>query len=241
MTSFSDRIIEPLLSFLYPDHCASCNKPGSLLCDDCQTQLTYIASPTCQTCGSPTRSSVATCAYCHLYTLSHLNSVTSAVYYKGHIITSAIHHFKYKNEHALSRELAHLLAKCYQHNQNRPQTNVIVPVPLHKVRHKERGYNQSTLLAKSLSKFINQPVDTKTLVRNRATERQVSLNPADRKTNVADAFVTKSDQLAGQVVLLIDDVLTTGSTLNAGAKALKQGKVSAVHGLTVARAPEAYT
>ncbi|MEM7033581.1 MAG: ComF family protein [Chloroflexota bacterium] len=233
MTSLFEGIINPFLDFLYPANCVECQSAGTLLCEDCKQRLVFIEDPICRICGYPTLAS-KTCKACESYTISQLDSARSVVLYQDTIITTAIHHFKYNNKQALGRELAHLLAEYY--NRHQPQIDVIVPVPLHKTRQKTRGYNQSTILAKHLSNLINKPVDLKTLRRKRATDQQISLSPGERQKNVAGAFTTISTQLAKATILLIDDVFTTGATLNACASALKQGQTSEVHGLTVARA-----
>jgi ComF family protein len=130
--------------------------------------------------------------------------------------------------------LAAFLADCY--HTHHLKTDLIVPVPLHPNRQKERGYNQSLLLAEQLSTTLGQPLDTKSLIRQRMTQSQMTLKRAERKTNVANAFICQSDRLSGKTILLIDDVCTTGATLNACAEALKNSGVTAVFGLTLARA-----
>ena len=132
------------------------------------------------------------------------------------------------------RDFASMLADCYSDYQL--TGDVIVPVPLHNSRYRERGYNQAALLAKGLSRLIGTPVNNKTLVRHRITKTQMTLNAAERKINVSNAFTCQSTALRGKKVLLIDDVCTTGATLDACAQALKQAGVCAVYGLTLARA-----
>lgn len=114
--------------------------------------------------------------------------------------------------------------------------DVVVPVPLHKHRLRRRGFNQAACLARELSKQVGVTVDESILVRHRATAAQVSLNAEQRKVNVRDAFRCVSDGVAGQRVLLIDDVCTTGSTLEACAVALRQVGATSVQALTLGRA-----
>jgi ComF family protein len=149
-------------------------------------------------------------------------------------LRKAIHKLKYHNNQVLGQAFAPLLAECY--TTNKLEVDVIVPVPLHKSRYKERGYNQSTLLAKGLAKLISQPIDDKTLVRHRATRIQMNLKAIERRENVTNAFTCRASPLADKIVLLVDDVCTTGATLDACAHALKESTVRAVHGLTLARA-----
>ncbi len=173
------------------------------------------------------------CQHCQSTSQWHLDAIRSVAFFENTPLKPAIHKFKYQNHQALSADFALLLATCYQSHQLR--TDIIVPVPLHQARYKERGYNQSALLAKSLSPLLKQPVDTQTLIRQRATKTQTALNAADRWRNVADAFICLSDALSHKSILLIDDVCTTGATLNACAYALKQANTCSIYGLTLAR------
>jgi ComF family protein len=111
-----------------------------------------------------------------------------------------------------------------------------VPVPLHKDRLRERGFNQAALLAHQLSKQIHLAVDEQALIRQRPTASQVDLDPEQRKANVRDAFRCTTSALAERRVLLIDDVCTTGSTLEACAVALGDSGTKCVQALTLARA-----
>jgi ComF family protein len=114
--------------------------------------------------------------------------------------------------------------------------DVLVPVPLHKNRLRERGFNQAALLAHQLSKQAYLGVDGQTLVRRRATASQIDLDTEERKKNVHDAFQCTTSALANRRVLLIDDVCTTGATLEACAVALEDGGTRCVQALTLARA-----
>jgi ComF family protein len=129
--------------------------------------------------------------------------------------------------------LGQILVDTLRHYEFKP--DVVMPVPLHASRFKERGYNQSELLAKPVAAWFNIAVDTRTLQRVRQTKTQMELNLKERHQNVLDAFACR-DKVDGQKVLLIDDVCTTGSTLDACAAALKQGGAAAIWGLTLARA-----
>jgi ComF family protein len=145
-----------------------------------------------------------------------------------------VHKFKYKGVTALAEPLGGLMAEYW--SKHRTPVDVLVPVPLHKSRLRERGFNQAALLARQLSKQIDVAVNEHTLVRQRATASQVDLNTEERKKNVRDAFLCTTSALADRRVLLIDDVCTTGSTLEACAVALKDGGTRSVQALTLARA-----
>ena len=123
---------------------------------------------------------------------------------------------------------------AYWQKENLPG-ELIIPVPLHASRHRERGYNQAALLAKELAERAQMSVNAKDLVRTRATPPQVGLRADERKANVMGAFAWTGSALGGVGVLLVDDVCTTGATLEACALALRQSQAGSVWALTLAR------
>jgi len=166
--------------------------------------------------------------------LQHIDGIRVASYFEDNPIRVGIHWLKYRNHKAVALPLSQILANTY--SQYQLNCNVIVPVPLHTSRRKERGYNQCELLAKPLGKFLNLPVNAKTLQRTQKTKSQMTLGAFDRRKNVANAFKCYNNQLANLNVLLIDDVCTTGSTLDSCAVALKETGVKSVWGITLAKA-----
>lgn len=222
------------LNLLYPPKCVACKDTSSNFCAQCRTKINYIKYPLCPTCGYPKSHQSEPCRQCNHNPLSHLTAIRSAALFEDDPLKLAIHKLKYKNLHSLASELAKLLEACLL--QHPLPIDVIVPVPLHPSRHKERGYNQATVLAKSLSRLIKKPVDDKTLKRRKKTRSQMTLKAADRQENVANAFVCLSNRLEDKNILLIDDVCTTGATLDACAQALKFARAGNIYGLTLARA-----
>jgi ComF family protein len=159
--------------------------------------------------------------------------VRSAFLFAGPL-RNAIHTFKYQGE----TRLAEPLASAMQATIRPPDAlNGIVPVPLHPNHLAERGYNQSALLAEPLALAWGLPMMEAALTRTRQTRRQVGLSLDERRSNVDGAFVADSSQVAGRRLLLIDDVCTTGATLDACAAALLGAGAQAVWGVTLARAP----
>ncbi|MDM8000956.1 MAG: phosphoribosyltransferase family protein [Dehalococcoidia bacterium] len=146
----------------------------------------------------------------------------------------AVHHLKYSHFKALATPLGRMLA---QYLDSHPvAVDALVPVPLHSRRLRERGYNQSALLAAEISKWNGLPVVTDSLVRTRHTKAQVKTDSAEeRQRNMAGAFGCRDVRLAGKRILVIDDVCTTGATLNSCAAALRAAGAVSVWGLTLAR------
>jgi ComF family protein len=155
------------------------------------------------------------------------------VYFEG-ALREALHQLKYRGHTALAEPLGNLMAVYWM--QHTIPADVVVPVPLHAARLRERGYNQAALLARAMAQRIGLPLDERTLVRERATAPQVDLDARQRKENVHDAFRCSDRTLAGRQVLLVDDVCTTGATLEACAVALYEGGARGVQALTLARA-----
>ncbi len=189
-----------------------------------------IRPPLCPQCGRPQKHQ----RLCHLCqeTPLTIDGIRSVAYFGGNL-RQAIHRFKYDGIQALAGPLAQFLAE-YQADHQLP-ADVIVPVPLHPDREAERGYNQAALLSRALASRLELPTIETALARVRATIPQVTLNALQRRSNVAGAFRARNMHVAGQRVLLIDDVCTTGATMDACAQALKAEGVQSVWGLALAR------
>jgi len=187
--------------------------------------------PLCPKCGRP-QPSATLCPGC-LSWQAEINGIRSPFRFEG-VIRQAIYELKYRNLRAIARLLAQLLGDYLLSNP--VPGEVLVPVPLHPKRLRERGYNQSRLLAQELGKLTNLPVVDDCLVRQRHALPQARTATVDeRRSNVADAFSCRDQRLRGKQVLLIDDVSTSGATLDACARALKGAGAISVWGLVLAR------
>ncbi len=224
---------QTLLDFFLPPHCLNCKTLGNWLCQACIEKITLFPLTVCDHCGEP-KSTQTVCSRCLHHPLQSLDGVRAASYFENNPIRVAIHSLKYQNHRAVASVLSELLIDTYRRYDL--NVDMIVPVPLHPARLKERGYNQSILLAVHVGEFFGLPVNTTTLRRIRQTRPQVGLGIAERKQNVEDAFQCVEGPVSGQRVLLIDDVWTTGATMNACALALKKGGASSVWGMTLAKA-----
>ncbi|MBI3913825.1 MAG: ComF family protein [Chloroflexi bacterium] len=217
-----------ILDLLFPPRCVTCGRLGVWFCDACQTSIQKIGAPICPRCGRPLTHSP--CPYCQREPL-HIDGTRALAFFEDKM-REAIHAFKYNRR----VELAPIFA-AQMDNYLRAQQipfDVLMPVPLHPAREKARGYNQSLLLARELQARRAVALWDRDLMRVRATQPQVELDAAERRDNVRDAFAA-SARVRGRQILLIDDVCTTGATMDACSVALKQQGAQSVWGLALAR------
>ncbi|MBN1643683.1 MAG: ComF family protein [Dehalococcoidales bacterium] len=219
------------LDLLFPRFCVGCGREGDFICNSCLTSLARIEPPVCPKCGRPQKN-YGLCSSC-LDWQSDIDGIRSPFKFEG-VMRKAIHDFKYRNLRAITVTLARLLNDYLVANPI--PCDVLVPVPLHDKRVRERGYNQSSLLAGELGKLTGLPVNEDCLARVGHNLPQAKTGSVEeRRQNVKGIFICRNNILKDRDVLLIDDVATSGATLNACAAALKEIGVPTVWGLTLAR------
>jgi ComF family protein len=230
-STLGERVKESTLDLLFPRRCVGCGVVGWFLCPTCVGSLPRINPPVCPLCGKP-QPIAEQCPGCWGRQTS-LNGNRSPFRFEG-TIRRAVHGLKYHNLRALSEPLAHLVA-VYWSLYPLP-ADVLVPVPLHAARLRERGYNQSSLLAKHLSGMIGVETLESVLIRRENTPPQARTSSAEqRQLNVRGAFAVRGRGIKGKRVVVIDDVCTSGATLDACALALKRAGATSVWGLTLAK------
>lgn len=217
------------LDLLFPLNCERCNKEGKLICDTCVQELPRLSRPFCEICAQP--GAAGTCDWC--LEIGPAISGLRAPFLMEGSVRRAVHSLKYRGVRAATPELASLMAQ-YLESQRIPG-DVLVPVPLHRRRLRNRGYNQASLLARELGKLTGLTVMENLLERTSDSPPQIeATSRAERRSNVEGIFRCMG-QASGFKVLLIDDVATTGSTLQACAVALRDAGAESVWGLTLAR------
>jgi len=221
-----------LLDLLFPARCAGCGQIGELFCPACLAQVQPVPQPVCLRCGRPV-ANVGRCEGCTAGQF-HVSAIRAAAVYADPL-AQVIHRFKYEGRAELHGPLGELLAGYWR---GRVVTvDLVIAVPLHPKRLAERGFNQADLLATVLCRQVGLPcLQPGVLCRTRETQQQMLLGPVERRANVQDAFNWQGPPLGGCKALLIDDVATTGSTLEACAQALLAAGAGKVWALTVARA-----
>lgn len=216
--------------FLFPPRCVVCRTRGAWLCAQCQPLLALIRPPICLRCGLPVELG-ANCEWCR-HENTGLDARRVGGYFDGPL-RDAIHRLKFAGERYLARPLAEVLATAWLVAPS--PVDVLVPVPLGIERERQRGYNQSALLAREAGRLLGLPVAERALVRSRETPPQVGLPREARLVNLHGAFAADETAVAGRSPLLIDDVSTTGATLTACAAALRAAGARSVSALVLAK------
>ncbi|MFN0070662.1 MAG: ComF family protein [Chloroflexota bacterium] len=218
------------LASLFPSRCVGCGRRDTDLCDACRSNLLRLPDRRCPHCAAPA-GRLGVCDRCRTHRV-YLDSIRVDLAFDGPL-RKAIHLLKYRHGTYLIPMLRDLALESIRARPLRP--DAIVPVPIGPRRLRERGYNQSILLAEAIGSALNLPVMV-ALDRVKEGPSQTRLNVSERRANVRDAFAVRRDlDPDGLRLLLIDDVMTTGATLDACARALKRAGAARVFGLAVAR------
>ncbi len=235
MDKWPPRLIaQKLLDLLFPPRCPACKRSGQILCPTCLATIQPIPAPFCTRCSAPL-SPQGQCPQCS-YHRPAMSGLRVASVYQG-ALRSSIHALKYQGNRRLAAPLGALLAQAY--TSYGMQADLLVPVPLHTDREKERGYNQAQLLALECAQHLTLPLNTQLVARTRPTLVQAHLTASERQQNVSGAFACPAGDatqrlLARKVIVIIDDVCTTGATLEACAAPLFAAGARAVWGLVLA-------
>jgi ComF family protein len=218
-----------ILDVVFPRQCVQCGAAGEWVCPACFDAIHLMAEPLCECCGREVGAGNR-CQEC-ARARPRIDGIRAFSRYEG-AIRHAIHRLKYGGQRAMAEPLAAYLLPVAG---SLPGLQTIVPLPLHPRRERERGYNQSRLLADALGRQLGLPVVT-AAQRVRDTKDQIGLDRAARQANVKGAFAChQPDRVQGKTLLLVDDVCTTGSSLLACAAPLFEAGAAAVWGLAIAR------
>lgn len=235
------RWIDAGIDLLFPPRCVACHSLGTWLCTECMKSIEVIQPPLCRRCGLPLEASrpggplPLRCNRCRQLP-QEWEGLLAYAFHAG-ALKEAIHQFKYEDLRCLAPLLAGLMAEGWKIlAPDGWQAEAIVPIPLHPSRQRQRGYNQAALLARELGIHLHCSVAENVLIRVRATPPQVGLGAEARRANVSGAFRCLDGCLRGKNVLLVDDVCTTGSTLESACLALKKAGAASVLAYTLARA-----
>lgn len=230
-----------VLDLVFPRHCAGCgqtvDRPRGQICWECFRTIELREAGLCQLCGLKIEGHIAhefTCSACREHA-PDFDTARSAGRFGG-VLRELLHQFKYGRATWLCQDLADLLHGCVLAHYAADEVDLVVPVPLHKQKQRDRGYNQAAVLAAALAPRLQRPYAGDVLVRTRATPTQTRLHADQRQCNVRNAFAARAPEwVRGRTVLLVDDVMTTGATLSEAAATLKRAGAWRVWAATVAR------
>ncbi len=227
------KLLDKCLGILYPRTCCFCGKVcKDNICKECAKKITYIQEPVCKKCGKPIRyEEKEYCGDCIGKEL-HYEQGRSVWLHTGNVRWS-IYQFKYHNRRIYGRFYAEELYRLYGDWIKKRKIDVIIPIPLHRKRRQKRGYNQAEIVAKHLGKLAGIRVDTKAVVRIHNTKPQKELSHKERSKNLKHAFQVTKHCKKEKSVLLIDDIYTTGNTIDSVARVLKENGTHKVWFLTI--------
>ena len=238
-----------LVDWLYPPRCRACSdsihgEDAAYFCASCRGHIELVLHPLCSVCGQPYPDAAGddhVCALCLSRPPHFIQAQAWACYPREesteHPLRRVIQRFKYGRKVSLGRPLGQLLGRgCHEFLSSCP-VDLIIPVPLHPKRLRWRGFNQSVLLARQVCRLYNVPMDALLLYRNRETPPQTQLSEDERRRNMRGAFsLNPHKSVKNQRILLVDDVYTSGATVNECSRMLKKGGAAAVYVVTLARA-----
>jgi len=238
-----------LVSLFLPADCKICNQAleslnFSYICENCWGKVKWLKMPYCSRCGKPFPASLASqelpsllCAECRQDS-SPFKKIFVPTLYEG-VMKEAIHLFKYHRKKGIMKRLEKTLKFYFFHTADLPfsKFDLVVPIPLHRKKLKERGFNQAELLARVIATHFDLKLVKNNLKRVKATKSQTSLSRKERLENIKGAFQFRNkDEFREKKIILVDDVYTTGTTVREAAKVLKKAKAREVYIFTLARA-----
>ena len=229
-------IMNTFLDILYPRHCPVCHNiigfRGQKICDSCREKLQPVTGPRCYKCSRPLSDPGQ--EYCRdCSSRRHFFEQGIGIFPYSTLLQQSLYKLKYEKRQEYGTFYGELGALWAKEQISRWKIDIIVPVPLHRKRLEKRGYNQAELIAEALGKRLALPVDKKLLKRKVNTRPQKDLGPAERKANLNNAFISKG-RLEGGNVLLVDDIYTTGATVDEAARILKKAGADRVYFLVIA-------
>ncbi|MGB2980072.1 MAG: ComF family protein [Candidatus Zixiibacteriota bacterium] len=233
---------DDILDFIYPQTCPICRNPLKReekdVCEECWKALALLPSPYCPYCKSFLEGADEItnhqCAYLRKPKDRRILAVRSLGIFDDYY-QKLVHRLKYDKKIHLGKRLAQKLGESISQEKDFAGCDMVIPVPLHRARQRERGFNQSEVLAEGISQATGLPLARDVLKRKKNTKDQTYLNAQQRAENVKGAFVvTQPERISDKKVILVDDVMTTGATLNECARMLQEAGATRVFAATLA-------
>lgn len=225
-------IIDCFGRILYPQVCPLCGVVVDIrnngTCDECRGRISYVQSPVCLKCGKEIADEeIELCEDCSRYSRTYDKGFPAMNYIEP--VTDCVAQFKYNNRRELADFFAGEIIRCHGKEIAEISPEVLIPIPIHKKKLKKRGYNQAELLARSLGRRLDIPVDADVIKRNLNTMPQKKLDNVEREKNLKKAFILSREIVQYKKVMLVDDIYTTGATIEACTSLLKQKGVRRIY------------
>ena len=228
------KMYEKIQDMIYPRRCPVCDDAvgygRGLICDECREDLKLITEPYCIKCGKPIRDeTVRMCRECSAGTDRYEYVRGRALYEYDEALKSSLYRFKYGGRREYARFYAEMMANVLGEQIIKWMPQALIPIPVHKSRLRQRGYNQAAVLAQELSRIISVPVREDILQRCEKTRVQKELSAYERQNNLKKALKIIHYDVELKNIVLIDDIYTTGSTINAAASCLRDVGVDNIY------------
>ncbi|MFT3983188.1 MAG: ComF family protein [Lachnospiraceae bacterium] len=226
------RFFETVQDMLFPRRCPVCHEiivpAGRRICADCERRLVFVTEPYCIKCGKPVRRDEE--EYCRECKGKEQDFTEGrAVFVYDEVMKKSIYRFKYGGRQEYAGFYAQEIERCLGGKIRKWDAQALIPIPLHKSRLSGRGYNQAELIAKELQKLTGIPSYGNFMKRIKRTAVQKNLNAFERENNLKKAFKIERNDVKLKSVILIDDIYTTGSTINAAARCLRQAGITNIY------------
>lgn len=225
-----------LLDIVYPRRCPVCDKAvkpfGSLICEECEKKIKYVRAPYCQKCGKELKDKRA--FFCHDCAHKEHTYDRGMALFTYRSAADSIYRFKYRGRQEYAAYYAQRMARILGERILSCHPDALVPVPIHDSKKRARGYNQAEVLAVELGRLLDIPVETKLIKRVRKTVPMKELSVGERQNNLKKAFKIRQNDVKLKTTIIIDDIYTTGSTIDAVARVLLQAGAERVYFVTLA-------
>lgn len=225
-----------LLELLFPRRCPICDKPipkiGTLICHGCLEKTEYVKSPFCLKCGKEVKDDLT--EYCYDCTNKHHEYIRGRALYEYSTVCDSIYRFKYAGRKEYAEAYGQEAAKHLGTVIKSWKADALVPVPIHKKRLRRRGYNQATLFAAALGRELQIPVIDNLISRVENTKPMKMLSGRERQNNLKKAFKIGQNDVKLDTIIIIDDIYTTGSTIDALAREIKKAGVTNIYFIALA-------
>ena len=225
-----------LLDLFYPRRCPVCDKAvkpfGNLICGECESKIKYVRTPCCQKCGKELKDKRA--VFCH--DCAHREHIydSGMALFAYQSVADSIYRFKYKGRQEYAAYYAERMARILGKKILRLRPDALVPVPIHAEKKRLRGYNQAEAIARELGRLLHIPVETKLVKRVRKTKPMKDLSAQERQNNLKRAFKICKNDVKLNTIIIIDDIYTTGSTIDAMAGELRHAGIKHIYFVALA-------